>query len=204
MKGGDVKERPILFNGDMVRAYLGGLKGQTRRVIKKRVKDGGQWWTSEPTSFATEAMIREAYRCPYGKPGDRLWVRETFHCYNDWQYFYRADGDCNKNLQVKAWTPSIFMRRTASRFLLDVTEVGVERVQDISEEDAQAEGVQIPVSEDGHWLQALTGGYIPKEPTFREHFIRLWDSINKKRGFGWDVNPWVWVVKFPKHEKEAA
>ncbi len=190
-----MKERPILFNDEMVRALLDGRKTQTRRVAKLnasgRVKLPGSpsnWHCEDP-----DAVLA----CPYGQPGDRLWVRESFNWSTDelllpsephhhcperaaWaaqNVVWRADGKRTHPEYGKAlWLPSIHMPRWASRILLEITNVRVERVQEISVADAKAEGVC--------GLSA------------RAEFLMLWESINAKRGFGWDANPWVWVVEF--------
>jgi hypothetical protein len=139
--------------------------------------------------------------CPYGKPGDRLWVRETFGhgCELCGVRFplaphlkYKADG--NKCGCSVAWRPSIHMPRWASRLTLEVTAVRVERVADISEADARAEGIT-----DGGCLTCGKNepcGCDDPKPDARDSFVWLWDSINAERGYGWSVNPFVWVVEF--------
>lgn len=189
-----MKEHPILFSGAMVRAILDGRKTQTRRVITPQpivepYRYGGMvvnWKDkiSAPPNIASEALARF---CPYGGVGDHLWVRETwgirFYQYGlerteGEQVVYRATDD----IQMR-WTPSIHMPRAYSRITLELTGVRVERAQDISEADAIAEGVD----------------YIPEAPAAMNHrtaFAGLWNSINAARGYGWDVNPWVWVLEF--------
>jgi hypothetical protein len=202
----DMNEKPILFSGDMVRAILDGRKTQTRRVIKMRNGELAEdedipleitecnLYLGYVMDFSRHYPQWEELRCPYGKPGDLLWVRETWgtvHPHvkpsdfapNGVRVWYRAD-DIKKNWFIEKWNPSIFMPRWASRIILRVTDVRVERVQEISEEDARAEGV----------LKA--GGASLSLYTARHHFSQLWDRINAKRGYGWDVNPWVWVVEF--------
>lgn len=184
-----MNEKPILFNGEMVRAILSGQKTQTRRVIKP-----------QPTrSVSPGAVIADFWIAgiPYNVSkipfhnGDRLWVRETWRAQfgDDVSVFgYRADNDpdeCGCVHGYSKWKPSIFMPRSASRITLEVVNVRVEKVQDISEEDATAEGV---------WPKGIGNLAIPKPNTFR--FQQLWDSINEKRGHSWDSNPWVWVVEF--------
>ena len=203
---GNSMEHPILFNGDMVRAILDGRKTQTRRVIKPQPL----WIYNENIPIKTpDANPMGAIKCPYGSPGDRLWVRETWAPHADDEsekakrplIFYRADGDDGRgNPHINRWRPSIHMPRWASRILLAVKNVRVERVQDISEEDADAEGF---------------GGDIPSNvfPTIfygdcghlsiPECFGVLWDSINAKRGYGWDKNPWCWCVEFGLMESGA-
>ena len=195
-----MRERPILFSGSMVRAILEGRKTQTRRVYKPRngfprpdgeiLPDGtGSQWTEWGTS-------------PYGAPGDRLYVREAHAIVPATAYAQSPGVDYRRSpdgyewavyregwtrCRPGRWRPSIHMPRWASRILLEVTEVRVERVQEISEEDAQAEGIPERSPVPGPGAQV---GYA------RAAFRELWDSINADRGHGWDANPWVWVVTF--------
>lgn len=170
-------ERPIIFSGDMVRAILDGRKTQTRRVMKPQPSPADVFVGDHGLGMGPQ------FRCSYGQSGDRLWVRETWACEccgRTLEYravhgrceglSYRADGGTGGS---SGWRSPIHMPRWASRLTLDITEVRVQRVQEISEEDAVAEGVDI-------WAD----------------FRPLWDSINAKRGFGWDVNPWVWALTF--------
>jgi hypothetical protein len=182
-----MKERPILFSGPMVQAILDGRKTQTRRVVKPQPEyweqTGGYHYPldKKPYRGAPVGRVRsiDEYRCPYGQPGDRLWVRETWHQYAGGEVIYRADyGPESYQAGAKGWRPSIFMPRWASRITLEITGVRVERVQDISADDARAEGVSAP-------------DVLP-----RSKFATLWDSINAKRGYGWDMNPWCWCVEF--------
>lgn len=172
----------------MVRAILDGRKTQTRRVIKPQphaAADAFAWvargkhsrWTAQKDGKA----IGLWFLCPYGGPGDRLWVRETWCEFIDDQgraVACAADGWAECPAEDDRWRPSIFMPRWASRITLEITGVRVERIQDISEEDAQSEGVPIPIL-----------------------FISLWDEINGNRGYGWESNPWVWVVEFKRVEQ---
>jgi len=225
-----MKERPIIFSGPMVRAILAGRKTQTRRVIKpqplSRTQFYQQCWdpysrdlfyypaehrTPPETKNSTVdeiASVGEHVRCPYGKPGDRLWVRETHrfaHHPELWDVVeYRADEairkptglDNNTGYQFSQlcdmnngkWRPPVHTPRWASRILLEVTEVRVERVQDISTEDAIAEAACEALEND---FAATHLNAYPKEA-----FQALWDSLNGKRGYGWDKNPWVWCVSF--------
>lgn len=195
------KEKPILFIGAMVRAILEGRKSQTRRVMKP-----------QPTQHPTEALPRwkgkevevtGTYRCPIGKPGDRLWVRETYRTHycvgTDREHvFYAADGmfenscpHCGESYE--RWKPSIFCRRAASRIWLEIAEVRVERLQSISEEDAAAEGSMFWWNELSREEQAkiYNGGIGPKAA-----YQMLWESINGAES--WKENPWVWVVEFQR------
>lgn len=224
-----MKEHPILFSGPMVRAILEGRKTMTRRVVKYPMHSGKARRFAPIPGAPANAWWNGRLTCPYGQPGDRLWVRETFFeeadpntsCFYDHpRYCYRAslssddasrcfvdDGDgCaveNKDGTIKSpWRPSIHMPRRASRILLEITAVRVERVQDISEGDAKAEGAeakswdclkQAPTS-----LFMRFGGIVARDPLYTYGFYDLWDSINAKRGYGWDSNPWVWVVEFKR------
>lgn len=204
-----MKERPILFNGNMIRAILDGRKTQTRRVIKPQPELGKpwNWWTVDPVKMDIPIAM-----CPYGIPGDRLWVRETWTEIS-WtphkpaemppstQVIYRATPDTGWTTDTTwenawHWRPSIHMPRWASRITLEVTGVGVERVQAITDEDARAEGAV-----DDEWDEwyddvrnyAIPGARIERP---RDVFHTLWDSINAKSGYGWNDNPWVFVISF--------
>jgi hypothetical protein len=170
-----MSERPILFNAPMVRAILNGSKTQTRRVaIPKR---------------SIEPMTDE---CPYGQRGDRLWVREawTVNLTGDPKHggpgtvpIYRAEHPH----AADRWRPSIHMPRWASRITLEITAVRVERLRNISEADARAEGVTRPVP------------MLDDDPsTYVDAFGDLWASINGPGS--WDANPWVWVIEFRRVE----
>lgn len=182
-------ERPILFSGPMVRAILEGRKTQTRRVVTKPVVLD---WLDQ---FLPEFVAApENHLCPYGFAGDRLWVRETFAGDNLCGWVYRADhpnadikaGELDDGEQsLRRWVPSIHMPREASRLKLEVTGVRIERLQDISEADAKAEGV---CCAPGHPHGAAD--------QHRGAFRALIESLNGKRGFGWATNPWMWVVEF--------
>lgn len=197
-----MKERPIIFSGPMVRALLDGNKTQTRRAVKMKPhhqieeRDNGTPW---PRMYDGERDADSWMACPYGQPGDRLWVRESFckiigqsggWIETDYQATYTHGFRLGDSLGLKKrWTPSIHMPRAASRITLEITSVRVERLQDISEADAQAEGV----TDDGSLVTDLDGkdrgGTIAAYAT-------LWEVIN---GVGsWDDNPWVWVVSFKR------
>lgn len=232
-----MKERPILFNGDMVRAILEGRKTQTRRVVKVAPPE---WIGPEDVrveSFFSTVVKRGeecegpeifgAYdihgewgtACPFGKPGDRLWVRETWAAETQHSCGEGGcDGCMDLNLYYAAdhawrnWVPApddwtipdlkgnfspAIMPRWASRITLEITGVRVERLQDISENDAEAEGCSaFSVDEDGdevahYWKNQSTA------PTSRAHFAGVWNSAyerdDSKR---WSANPWVWVIEF--------
>jgi hypothetical protein len=191
-----MKDRPILFSGEMVRAILEGRKTMTRRIIKPQPIQPApgayfdaynksaqwNWWTPDGRQYLDKII-----KCPYGQPSDRLWVRETFsnsRMDDSIPTHYKADQFLFDYSQP--WKPSIFMPRWASRILLEVADIRVERLQDIREEDAKAEGVVDII------FQSLTR---------RDLFAALWNKINAKRGYGWDTNPWVWVVSFKPVQK---
>jgi len=210
-----MKEHPILFSGPMVRAILEGRKTQTRRVVTPQPKLHGD--EEEIVSAAWDAGFIDV-KCPYGKPGDRLWVRENwashfnqrFHAEhglsapdflidpatNEPLIVYAADRQfpmlINDEFMAEhghiAWKPSIHMRRTASRITLEITNVRVERLQEIHRHDVQAEGLQCRHCK----------GYSDNRTgcTCVENFGKGWDALNAKRGYSWESNPWVWVVSF--------
>lgn len=205
-----MKERPILFSAPMVLALLDGNKTQTRRVVKPQPEwtepatiwqqgDGhsGPGWYAHNEDYPDEGAL--FYRCPYGQPGDRLWVRETWcHQWNDktgYQengYWYRAttpDVQHVDGAEKSPWKPSIHMPRAASRITLEITAVRVERLQDISDADAQAEGI-VPAGDGNGWQTADTRHYMA-DPV--ASYMSLWESIN-----GPVANPWVWVIEFRK------
>lgn len=203
-----MKERPILFSGPMVRAILEGKKTQTRRVVKPQPASGLRQSPFVPSGLE-DGHGREI-RFIYGLPGDRLWVKETWQPFwkdvdrppaslkdpKGWEIGYVAtDGvwewhDEYKEELSQACRPSIFMPRWASRITLEVVSIRVQRIQEISLEDVLAEGVEPSPDEENI-------GQYWREATYQQ-FIDLWDSINKARGFGWDTNPWVWVVEFKR------
>lgn len=186
------KERPILFSGTMVQALLDGRKTQTRRVVRPQPAHGVLLCPWVDTLWA-EQDAQGGCRCHfapvrnlYGQPGDRLWVRETWHLWGPPEHQileYRADCADAENY---TWRPSIFMPRRFSRITLEITDVRVERVRDISEADARAEGV--------------TNADEGSNPIDGSHtianFANLWEKINTKRDYGWQANPWVWVIGF--------
>ena len=240
-------ERPILFSGAMVRAILAGTKTQTRRVLTTKhtlPTESGYQFVYGADGYCgltrQDAFRFSAFplgRMRYGVPGDRLWVRETWcpvpggggDC-----WLYRADmtaeqvreeATCKRLMKAGAnhWRPSIHMPRRASRILLEITDVRVQRLQEITGEDARAEGVQYPVSVHDCpagkckplfrldlMERAVSWGIFstPKrraerEPTHddmsRLYFSALWDEINGKRpGCSWEANPWVWTVSFKR------
>ncbi|OLF82699.1 hypothetical protein AWH63_06755 [Marinobacter sp. C18] len=209
------KEKPILFKDEMVRAILSGQKTQTRRTIdwKRLHKQAGLSfptkcrlaWFKAMKAWGLDAgddVIREV-TCPYGEVGDRLWVRETWRqfaagdecgcseapcgCPDSGTVLFRADGDDSES----RWRPSIHMPRWASRITLEITDVRVERLQDISEDDARAEGVQ--PFRGGYWRN-YQPGWTQHTLAAKGSFLSLWNSINGPDS--WDANPFVWVIEF--------
>lgn len=218
-----MKERGMIFNGEMVRAILDGRKTQTRRPIKWKQtrfteigerEDGSNW----PWSEDTEKVCDYWHPCPFGAVGDRIWVRETFQGplfdYEKMESYledsskfekpefcqYAADGkpapeyyDADDNLHC-GWRPSIHMPRWASRINLEITDVRVERLNNISQEDAQAEGMELT-----GWRPTYSdpdsGGEVC---TPYDNFAQLWSSIYGEES--WQGNPWVWVIEFKRIE----
>lgn len=202
----------------MIRAIVDGRKTQTRRIfrpenmeIRPHPKCGFYYETfrkqqGEMISTGGGPFIATAWNhyFPYGQPGDQLWVRETFKLCESTRAdghrapLYRATSIVEDDIK---WKPSIFMPRWASRMTLEITEVRVERVQEISEADAMAEGVASNGREADKGRQFQDYNRKSEFCSFisaRSSFRSLWDSINAKRGFGWNVNPWVWAITFKK------
>ena len=244
-----MKERPIIFNGEMIRAILDGRKTQTRRPVRPQPQldesryEHGFWMRDYDVPEDWVYMHRRAngiiypldnsaIECPYSV-GDRLWVRETWrvgawsentgslaidyradgYCRAEWIEIPDDDGDIFNMYWVQStddaekvfgrqelysweigqspcrWRPSIHMPRWASRITLEITEVRIQRVQEITEEDARAEGIDMDIP-----LMPHVPGMGATHPS--AVFSDLWDSIYAKRGFGWDSNPAVWVIEF--------
>ena len=190
-----MKERPILFSGPMVKAILDGSKTQTRRVVKRLDVRSGM---PQPEMDSLLSL------CPYGKPGDRLWVRETFGIDDeDGSVLYFADPDTAQAAEharvcedrYPRRRASIHMPRWASRILLEITDVRVERLCDISEDDARAEGIEYSERFKGYCV-GMAEHYNSHDP--RLSYASLWESINGPDS--WAANPWVWVVEFRRIE----
>lgn len=211
-----MKERPILFKAPMVRAILEGRKTQTRRVIADCHLLGGP---------PTEALLK---MCPYGQPGDRLWVRETIYAWGRWetrfskkkgrdewhfidmtlesgkQYRYPAtmtgdNGPRQRGSVTPLWwkRPSIHAPRWASRILLDITAVRVERLHDIRNEDCIAEGIEVHQNHEVPRTGLAINDFFRKNSLISHYgaeYRMLWESINGKGS--WESNPWVWAIKF--------
>jgi len=192
--------KPILFNTEMVRAILDGRKTCTRRIVK--FTPSFFEVNEKPVYlYDTEPSMGKIY--PPCQPGDILYVRETWDCYPEYEdenapaiYYYKADGDLRPEGYreiCKGWLPSIHMPKKAARIWLKVTDVRVERLQGMTQEDAEKEGA---------------AEKIDLKTKFREsallNFLRIWDSTIKKSDidrYGWNANPWVWVIEFERCEK---
>lgn len=203
-----MKERPILFNGDMVRAILRGQKTQTRRPVMPqpfRTPPGtihGWEWERHGKNVVWIAEVHLKH-CPFGLPGDRLWVRETFaEIGSPSRVVYRADRDTALKGTKYGWTPSILMPRALSRITLEITDISARHVQDITEEDAWAEGTE---GLENNWsaadLCATAKRYDLCVEDSRCTYAHLWDTLYAARGLGWDANPWVWIVSFKRLEE---
>lgn len=209
-----MKEIPILYSTPMVQAILAGRKTETRRIVKQRIEYASSiLGQTNPESFA---MLDEfgnyiydfdyvpmCPKCPYGKPGDFLWVRETWNKGYIWdgessdpreeiprppqQYIYKTDDIDSIDDEGNGikWKPSIHMPKSAARIWQEVIEVRVERLQDITEDGAIAEGIFLEAEE-------INGGILYLE-TARQAYKKLWESINGPGS--WDANPWVWVIR---------
>lgn len=224
-----MKERGILMSAPMVRATIAGTKTQTRRICKDQPHEssGMVWWPDgKGTDTGTGGGAPGVYlsRCPYGQPGDRLWVRETWQHSNfplgpydeSCTVFYRADylddphgpdGEKSPEGKYRHWAPSIHMFRLASRITLEITGIRVERLQSISDSDIEAEGTAQWVKDGGSvWSPRLgfdgqlpnADGEITVKPN-RVAFCSLWEEINGRGS--WDANPWVWVIEFRRVER---
>jgi hypothetical protein len=197
-----MKTRPILFSAPMVRALLAGTKTQTRRLCKftaaghlKAPCSHKRWHPDDP--YAVQA-------CPYGKPGDQLWVKETWNTSAQWQgrkptdipggvpIFFAADYSDAGRETCKPWHPSLFMRQWMSRITLEIVSVRVEGLNSISEADAVAEGLE--TTEPGMFKSYDSKlGWLAVDDA-RLSYRTLWESINGEGS--WAANPWVWVVEF--------
>lgn len=224
-----MRERPMLFSSEMVRAILEGRKTQTRRLVTAGWDPNGYPSVRVLRSVAERTGVHAFFsgpqlpdelgvRCPFGVPRDRLWVRETLRNGANDKWQYAADDkvivlpreDNQRVLAMRVWVhhvgrdycPSIHMPRWASRLTLEITGVRVERLQDISEADAQAEGVARDTEPCDHKRQSCEDiGCMG--PTHRSTYCELWDALNAKRA-PWSSNPWVWVLSFCRVEKLGA
>ena len=189
--------KPIIFNTPMVQAILDGRKTQTRRVIKPQPNSKAEYKGTEIGKHVFETDIDMWHiKSPY-QPGQVLWVRETWSMIDDMpydNYVYRTDYGTTEDdsfpPSMFKWKPSIHMPREAARIFLRVKTVRVERLQYITEEDAIAEGMSKTLVDGVVFISA------------KGNFHVFWDSLNIKRGYGWESNPWVWVYEFEKFNKE--
>jgi hypothetical protein len=199
--GEEMKERPIIFTSESVKAILAGRKTMTRRVVKPQPPlHAGNIEESEkyPGEFFYWVDGRNkstSFFCPYGQPGTKLWVKETFCIEHQGTIHYRADGWASNEDRPSGWTSPFFMPHWASRITLEVIDIQAQRVQDISEEDAIAEGI-LPFS-DHHKNILLADGWGQNRIANLtiNQFAHLWDSINGKK-YPWEKNPWCWCVSF--------
>ena len=185
-------EKPIIFSTPMVRAILDGRKTQSRRVIKGDILPGWdqEWQTPCYLKIRDGKAYGNVIRTPY-RPGDVLWIRETFNrmfnrIENKFDYWHKAGNDFEDDYDER-WRPSIHMPREAARIFLKITDVRVERLQDITDEDVLSEGFKM--DNPAIFLKGYQGA-----------FQGLWDSLNAKRGYSWESNPWVWVYSFQRLE----
>lgn len=204
--------KPILFNTEMVRAILEGRKSCTRRLVKPQPDEKHTY----PLGFVTDSTEKKEVGCfgfaaneyggsiqyvkpPYRyAPGDILYVRETWKKAPNGYYYYE-DWQRNDIADVTKWKPSIHMPKEAARIWLKVTDVRIERLQDVTEDGAKAEGA----IDNRGFIHSPENEY-DRIHTAREHFIKIWNSTIKKSDLnrhGWDANPWVWVIEFERCEK---
>ena len=177
--------KPVLFNTEMVQAIIAGKKNQTRRIVKN---DKPPFYQFKPPFY----------------PFDILYIRETWAPVCDGSYLYRADpiyDNCSASDFTFDWHPAIFMPKTAARIFLEVDEIHKETLQDITEADAKAEGVepyhpfnlkQMPLSLAAHF----PNGGLGIKKSYRVGFFKMWQSIYEKKDYDWNYNPDVWVIKF--------
>lgn len=223
-----MRERPILFTDPMVRAVLTDQKTQTRRALKRQPPADTEWfstWHHPKDSSGLHywagrggELLDFALCCPYGNPGDRLWVREAFDPiypqdphYNsgraiefDYRATYQHGFRLGDHIGIKkTWKPGIHMPREGSRIALEVTRVRIERLQAISEADAVAEGVASIIVSDGGESRyvdyAEPDSKCSAFGTARRSYRSLWEQINGKGT--WAANPWVWIVEFKRHPR---
>jgi hypothetical protein len=214
------KETGLMFKGPLVRAILEGRKTQTRRVMKLKFNDRFSYMKTNLQAAYNEIIeFREQEgtwfglhgwnelckcTCPFGKPGDRIYVRETYAHHPQFaQMTFRADGeefeDADGWLWAPKWTPAIHMKKEEARIWLEITGVRVERLQDMSNQDALAEGVnRISHGREGNFYSAIRSEQHPKNWCYPDDAFReLWNST----GGDWDANPWVWVIDFKPIKK---
>ena len=191
-----MKYSPILYQTDMIRAYQNDLKTMTRRVMRRQpdnryhsplILHDDVWAFQKPNQGVEPFIIR----CPYGQVGDKLWVREAWQRRADGIIEYRARS--KGFVALSGWRPSIHMFRKDSRFTQTLTGVRAERLQDISLEDCLAEGIS------RYWYGSAI---VASDEDLIRRYMLLWDSINAKRGYSWESNPYVWCLSFLKYSEE--
>lgn len=221
--------KPILFSTPMVQAILDGRKTQTRRLVKPQPKTQhrtdtrlefyarrGENWEVKDKWAGDGFSILDSFKCPYGKVGDVLWVREKFRAlvdcesgkFHSFSYYADMPEAFHKQYPHK-WKPSIHMPKTACRLFLEITDVRVERLQDIKRDDCIKEGIAYHQVDWQKWHNIEGDYYDYERKTFAvppsgkispsKSFISLWNSINGAES--WNANPWVWVVEFKRIEK---
>lgn len=239
MMQGQVKERPIIFSGEMVKAILDGKKTMTRRVIKSDIgaydhghiikqssdksREGSACFFNKPVGCMVTSS--KLVKCPYGKIGDRLWVREKFNLFtfsedmesayplknlctaDEWEdedawgriqkdIIYAESEKAREFFKNDKFRSPLFMPRWVSRILLEITDIRVERLNDISEADAVKEGLRILPASGRYVVNPGDQHFGGASHDAVEVFSWLWDSLNTKKGYPWSSNPWVWVVEF--------
>lgn len=201
--------KPILFNTEMVRAILDGRKSCTRRIVKHDVEAIlNSPYHKEHPEVEDEQIISKLCIPPY-QPGDILYVRETFIQAASNIFWYKADDKLWMSKDL-LWKPSIHMPKKAARIWLKVTDVRVERLQEITEEQACMEGTDPwdeVCYENNGWHPTLSDPDSGGDPNMIDGFHKLWNSTIKKSDidrYGWDANPWVWVIEFERCERGGA
>lgn len=225
----EIKQRPILFSTPMVQAILEGRKTQTRRTIKPQPDSKATLFSYQPDQWPKKPWIAKFkfkeiegapyyevtndYKCPYGKTGDILWVRETWAVTCGGKYEYKADGGFppriihesanesgGEDVVTERWFPSIHMPKEACRLFLRITDIRVERLQDITEEDAKAEGVlQFKDGSYKFYVEPMPANINPGCSSAKDSFFSLWRTINGAESL--KANQWVWVISFERTEK---
>jgi hypothetical protein len=196
-----MKEHPIIMSTEMVKSILEDRKTMTRRTMGlTQVNYFPDSWFGIPENIQSNLWklfhkggTTLIVKCPYGQVGDRLWLKETCKIQNFGDHkglvAFKTTSNTDPSVATLKWIPSIFMPRWASRILLEITALRVERLKGISEEEAMAEGCS-PKDTLAYRMSAY--------PSWngKLRFKELWDSLNAKRGYGWDKNPWIWVISF--------
>lgn len=207
-------EHPILFNTEMIKAILEGHKTMTRRLLKsiegdnfrfERIwQEDGEWLAESKSGLIYKGFIK----CPYGKKGDILWVRETFTEWPKGEFQYKASAP--NGIESGIWKPSIHMPKSAARIWLRIKDIRIERLHDISEEDIIREGIRLPVhegkvcfiiSKDNSAIHFMPSGCLSDDTpdlTTKDYFFafwaELWCKIHGRKS--WDENPFIWVIEF--------